>query len=169
MADNNGSAPLVSPYTLKQNNNSTQVTDQDQGQGIEIKVKSLGFLSTTAVDGILSTLGESNTFLTDLGKWKTDALKRTRAGTVWSLNEFIILSSRGTDILGRHGLHFSPDFTMWDIKTQKEVVEDLPDDQVLGAVPLYGFYFFDTENSRTWSYSAMVIYQMHLLCQYVGV
>ncbi|KAH6604738.1 hypothetical protein Trco_006445 [Trichoderma cornu-damae] len=134
-----------------------------------VPAKQLGFLSASAVDGLLSTLGTSDPFLTDVGNWKAEALKRVRAGNVWSLDCFIILSSRATDILGRHGLRLNPDFTMWDVGKQKEVAQGLPDDEVLGAVPLYGFFFFEKENNRSWAYSAMVIYQMHLLCQYVGL
>ncbi|RFU73209.1 hypothetical protein TARUN_9040 [Trichoderma arundinaceum] len=130
------------------------------------KPKALGFISSSAVDNLLSTLGTSDPFLTDLGKWKTEALKRVRAGNVWSLDCFIILASRATDILGRHGLRFNPDFTMWDVGKQKDVAQELSDDEVLGAVPLYGFFFFDKEGNRSWSYNAMVIYQMHLLCQH---
>ncbi|EHK26431.1 uncharacterized protein TRIVIDRAFT_79769 [Trichoderma virens Gv29-8] len=133
------------------------------------KTKDLGFLSKSAVDGVLSALGTSNVFLTELGHWKQEAIKRARAGNVWSLDAFMTLASRATDILGRHGLRFDPDFTMYDVGTHKEVVQDLPDDQVLGVVPLFGFYFFDKENTRSWSYNGLVIYQMHLLCQYVGV
>lgn len=58
---------------------------------------------------------------------------------------------------------------MFDVGKQKDAVEDLPDDQVLGVVPLFGFYFFDKENTRSWAYNAMVNYQTHLLCQFVGV
>ncbi|KAH0532670.1 hypothetical protein TsFJ059_001330 [Trichoderma semiorbis] len=133
------------------------------------KPQYIGFINTADVDNVLSALGKSNTFLTELGHWKEEALSRTRAGTVWSLDAFITLASRATDILGRHGLRFSPDFTMFDVGKQKDAVKDLPDDQVLGVVPLFGFYFFDKENTRSWAYNAMVIYQTHLLCQFVGV
>ncbi|KAL7936807.1 hypothetical protein V8C35DRAFT_277325 [Trichoderma chlorosporum] len=59
---------------------SPHISPTNQTKTQQKKPKDIGFLSTAAVDNVLSALGTSNALLTELGHWKQEAVKR-----VWLL------------------------------------------------------------------------------------